>query len=122
MLWQFLVLLTVHWIADFVLQTSWQAENKSKRLDALAWHVGVYTGVLAVAAIVLFGIEGAPFAAVNGSLHFTTDYFTSRLNSRLYAKAYPTQRWHNFFVSVGFDQLIHQITLGTTMWLLLVGS
>jgi hypothetical protein len=114
MLWQFLVLLGTHWVADFVLQTHWQASNKSKRLDALARHVMVYTAVLAVASLVLFGVEGAPFAAVNGVLHFGTDYFTSRWTSRLYAK----QEWHNFFVVVGFDQLIHQGTLAATMWLL----
>jgi Protein of unknown function (DUF3307) len=112
MMWQFVALLGVHWVADFILQTHWQASNKSRRIDALAKHVASYTAALAVASIVLFGIEGAPFAAVNGVLHLGTDAVTSRWTSRLWAK----QEWHNFFVVIGLDQLIHQVTLAATMW------
>jgi hypothetical protein len=111
--WQYLVLLAVHWLADFVLQTHWQATNKSKRNGALAAHVGTYTLTLAVGSALLFGqsSQWVYFVALNGVLHFATDYFTSRATSRLYAK----QDWHNFFVVVGFDQLIHQVTLAVTM-------
>jgi hypothetical protein len=113
MLYQLLILLAVHWFADFVLQTHWQATNKSKRNDALAAHVGTYIIVLAVASWVMFGSEIAwlLFVAVNGTLHFATDWLTSRLSSRLYAK----QDFHNFFVVIGFDQLVHQVTLASTM-------
>lgn len=116
-LWQFVALLGTHWVADFVLQTHWQASNKSKNNEALARHVGVYTAALAVASIGLFGLTlaTAMFVAVNGALHFGTDYMTSRASSRLYAK----QDWHNFFVVIGFDQLIHQTTLAATLaWLI----
>jgi hypothetical protein len=113
-LWQFVVLLGTHWLADFVLQTHWQASNKSKRIDALARHVAVYTSVLLVVSVILFGRNGAAFAVLNGLLHFATDYFTSRWSSRLYAK----QDWHNFFVVIGLDQFIHQVTLAATMHLL----
>lgn len=122
--WQFLALLGVHWVADFVCQTHWQASNKSKSNVALAKHVAVYTGILAVASGVLFRYSPIPnaignvliFISINGALHFSTDYFTSRWSSKLYAK----QDWHNFFVVIGFDQLIHQATLAMTMWWLLV--
>jgi hypothetical protein len=40
-----------------------------------------------------------------------TDYCTSRVSSRLYA----TQDWHRFFIVVGFDQVIHQVSLAATM-------
>lgn len=142
--WQFLALLGVHWFADFALQTPWQAANKSKRLDALARHVAGYTAALLAAAILLFGWRVAiGFALVNGALHFATDYFTSRWSSRLFApamrdtarvidftKSYghgptdtdmrlmdvdPTRHWHNFFVVIGVDQLIHQVTLALTI-------
>lgn len=116
-LWRFVALLAIHWVADFVLQTHWQASNKSKRLDALARHVSAYTAVLLVGAIILFGpVVGIGFAAINGALHFATDYFTSRWTSVLYAK----QDWHNFFVVIGIDQLLHQIALAATMSLMVV--
>ena len=119
-LWQFLALLAVHWVADFVLQTHWQAQNKSKNNEALVRHVGVYTGMLALAVPFIFWpvVTFGPFLFVvfNGVLHLGTDYVTSRLSSRLYAK----QDWHNFFVVIGFDQLIHQATLAWLMWAFLL--
>jgi hypothetical protein len=118
-LWQFVSLLAVHWIADFVLQTHWQASNKSKNNVALFRHVLFYTACLAVASGMIFGF-GSPawfgFVWLNFALHFATDYFTSRASSRLYAK----QDWHNFFVVIGLDQLIHQLTLAATMQLILL--
>lgn len=113
MLYQFLALLVVHWVADFVLQTHWQAQNKSKNNNALGQHVAIYTGVLLLATPLIFpqpGFAWPTFVVVNGVLHFATDYFTSRWTSKLYAKG----DWHNFFVVVGFDQLIHQFTLALT--------
>jgi hypothetical protein len=117
-LWQFLALLALHWLADFVLQTHWQATNKSTRNDALLGHVVVYSGALAVGSVGIFGLHPnlAAFLVLNSLLHFVTDYFTSRASSRLYAK----QDWHNFFVVIGFDQLIHQVTLAVTMQLILI--
>jgi hypothetical protein len=114
-LFQFLLLLTFHWAADFVFQTHWQASNKSRRLDALTYHVMTYTAVMAVVSVALFGAIGSPYAAVNGILHFATDYFTSRWTAKLYAR----QDWHNFFVVVGLDQLIHQLTLAATLLIVL---
>lgn len=111
-LWQFVALLAIHWVADFVVQTHWQASNKSKQWDALLRHVTTYTLVLGAGAFLLFDNLWVPlgFTLCNGVLHLGTDYFTSRWSSRLYAK----QDWHNFFVVIGLDQLIHQITLAAT--------
>lgn len=105
-------LLATHWVADFVCQTHWQASNKSKNNEALSRHLASYTAILAAVSVVLFGMTGIVFAAVNGVLHWITDYFTSRASSKLYAK----QDWHNFFVVIGFDQLIHQVTLAVALW------
>ena len=113
--WQFVALLATHWVGDFVLQTNFQASNKSKRLDALSLHVATYTLTLFIAAIILLGVTAAViFAAINGALHFATDYITSRASSKLWEK----QSWHRFFVMIGFDQLIHQATLASTLWIM----
>ena len=127
---QFVLLLAVHWIADFVLQTHWMASNKSKSNVALGAHVATYTAVLFGALPVIFpgsmpSALGAilTFTVVNGALHFATDYCTSRWTSRLFAAwmkdTQRTDHIHNFFVVVGLDQLIHQVTLAATMWWLL---
>ena len=77
------------------------------------------------------------FAGITFICHTITDYFTSRLNSKLWAKAtywgsdemkrlYPIdcpenkhgKYVHNFFVSIGFDQVLHYIQLFLTYSLL----
>lgn len=115
-LWQFVALLAVHWVGDFFLQSHWMASNKSSDNLALSAHVGMYTLTLWVGAAVIF-LGQSPekwvaFALVNGLLHFGTDYFTSRTTARLWKE----QRVHDFFVVIGMDQLIHQVTLAATMW------
>jgi hypothetical protein len=139
-LWQFLALLAVHWIADFVLQTHWQASNKSKDNAALAVHVINYTATIGIAVPGIFfrvDLSAAIFVAVNGVLHFITDWCTSRVSSRLFMGQFQVLTVsgpgmgispgphliskdnfnpHNFFVVIGLDQLIHQATLTVTMW------
>jgi hypothetical protein len=118
MIWQLVGLLLTHWVADFVLQTHWQASNKSKDNEALLRHVGTYTLCLAVGSALIFGQSASwlAFVALNSALHFATDYFTSRASAKLF-----NVDWHNFFVVIGFDQLIHQVTLAVTM-VLIFGS
>jgi hypothetical protein len=109
----FSVLLGVHWIGDFLLQTNWQAKNKSKRLDALGAHVATYTAAITAASAALFGMAGIWFALINGALHFVTDFFTSRWSARYAAN--PDWR---FFAVIGFDQLIHQWTFAVLLALM----
>jgi hypothetical protein len=107
----FLIMLATHYVADFIVQTRWQAENKSHRLDALAKHVATYTLVLVVVSVILFGPIGGLYAAVNGVLHFATDYFTSKWSAQFYV----AKNWRWFWYVIGFDQLIHQVTLALTL-------
>lgn len=113
----YVLLLAVHWLGDFVLQTDWQAKNKSKSNEALLQHIINYSFCLYLFTPIIFFLgtfrAWAGFLLINSALHFVTDYFTSRLNSHLWAKGDV----HNFFVSVGFDQFIHQVTLAVTMLL-----
>lgn len=114
MLFNFVELLFVHWFADFVVQTSSQAFNKSKCNWALARHVLTYTLTLALGSILIFGntIEVIGFSVFNGILHWFTDYYTSRLTKYLYEK----KDYHNFFVIIGLDQFIHHVTLAITVY------
>lgn len=112
MLVSFLIILTAHWIADFVLQTHWQASNKSKNWEALGRHVVNYSLVMYLVCFFLVSpTQATAFWLITFVTHFITDAITSRISSRLYAK----QDWHNFFVIIGLDQLIHQLTLAGTL-------
>lgn len=106
-----LVLLFVHWVADFVLQTDSMAKGKSSSNGTLLRHVSAYAAVLFVAWPMFWSITTASswllFVSVNFTAHFWTDYFTSRLNKRLWAE----ERVHDFFTSVGFDQFLHAAVL-----------
>ena len=112
-IWQLVALLTVHWIADFLCQTRWMAENKSKRIDALSAHVATYSVVLGLAALVLFGasINLIWFILANAVLHFVTDFFTSRATTALWQQ----QNVYGFFAVIGLDQLLHQFALAATL-------
>jgi len=111
----------IHWFADFVLQTHWQATNKSKDNKALTMHVLTYSTVWFLICNVYSVITGnymmlALFAPITFVCHWITDYFTSRLNSKLWGKG----DIHNFFVSVGFDQVLHYAQLFITYYLLTI--
>ena len=112
-------IIVIHWVSDFVLQTHWQATNKSKDNKALTMHVLSYSTVWLLTANIYSIITGnylmlALFPIITFVCHWITDYFTSRLNSKLWAKG----DIHNFFVSVGFDQVLHYVQLFLTYYLL----
>lgn len=110
-----LIILIGHWVFDFILQSHWMASNKSKSNKALLSHVGVYTiGVVILGVFLnLTPIQLFYWVFLNGFLHFITDYITSRITSKLFNKD-----WHNFFLVIGADQLIHYSTLFITLGLI----
>ena len=110
-------ILIVHWIADFVFQTDWQAKNKSTNNKALFEHVFIYTLVWSPIAIFIFGynIQFSIFIMTTFLMHFLTDYVTSRINTRLYNAG----KIHKFFVSIGFDQILHYTQLVLTYYILI---
>jgi hypothetical protein len=113
-----LTLLTGHFFADFVFQSHWMATNKCKNFNALFSHVLVYSAAMIPIVFVIFGyltgsLNGTiSYMLLNGFLHMVTDFITSRSTSFLWKK----ENTHMFFVVVGFDQLIHQATLLTTLY------
>lgn len=81
-------------------------------------HTMVYSGVFTIASIIYTVATGNYLMLVFGPVtllfHTTTDFFTSRLNSKLWAKGDV----HNFFVSVLFDQFLHFVQLFLTFYYL----
>lgn len=94
-------------------------------MDALLSHVAVYYVSMVICTGLLFycvyGPDGwmwgmlALWWMVNAAAHLAVDYVTSRITSRLWAKG----DMHNFFVMIGFDQLLHYALLFTTLeWMI----
>lgn len=94
-----LMLVWIHWLADFVCQTDYMAKGKSKSIKILSYHVWIYS--------VMFLPFGWKMFAVNFVTHWIIDYFSSRATSKLWAKGDV----HNFFVVIGLDQALHLTTL-----------
>jgi len=126
-------ILIIHWFADFVLQTDKQAKGKSKNWNDLLEHTTFYSLVwIMPMAFLLPSNYILVFWFITFICHTITDYFTSRLNSKLaperqYLLSHPhlsnyfifkNENWHNFFVSIGFDQILHYVQLFITYYFL----
>jgi membrane-bound metal-dependent hydrolase YbcI (DUF457 family) len=101
-------ILLAHWIGDFIFQSDYHAVNKSKSNRVLFAHVMMYSVPLYFVGLLLLPINYALiFVAINVVAHFITDYFTSRITSKLWQK----NDRHNFFVVIGLDQMLHAVVL-----------
>lgn len=102
-------ILLIHFLADFVLQTSEQAVKKSHDFGHLTYHVLTYSLVWLLASGMLFDrfIHMLAFCLITYYLHLATDFVTSKLSSHFFKK----KDFHNGFVIVGADQLLHYIQL-----------
>ena len=118
-------ILLIHWFADFVMQTDKQAKGKSNNWNDLISHTLTYSLIwfIPLYIVIFSGYTREEvgwsqwmllFIPITFIFHTITDYFTSRLNSRLWSEG----KVHNFFVSVGFDQVLHYIQLFLTYYLL----
>jgi len=130
-----LLLLSIHFVADFLFQSDWMAVNKSKNWLALTWHAAVYSAC--------FAFFGPLFVVATFASHFVTDAVTSRITSRLWFFRREDGIWiqapytmpkhgreiinpwspidgvrHWFFVVIGLDQMIHAWTLAWTLHLI----
>jgi len=101
------MLIWIHFVADFILQSDMMATKKSSSNKWLGLHILAYS--------IPWFYFGWLFAVINAVAHFCTDYITSRITSRLY-KAGKT---HWFFVVIGFDQAVHLTTLFVTYSLMI---
>lgn len=103
-----IAVLIAHWIGDFILQSDYHATNKSKSNRVLLAHVLTYfIPMYCISFLFMEPAIAIIWSFGNAALHFITDYFTSRLTSKLWLKGDR----HNFFVTIGADQTIHMICL-----------
>lgn len=90
-----LLLIWMHFVADFVLQTDKVALHKSSDNMILTFHVTIYS--------LPFLYFGWKFAVITWLAHFVTDWITSRITKRLHQAGHR----HWFFVTIGCDQALH---------------
>jgi hypothetical protein len=112
-------ILIIHWIADFLCQTDKMAQGKSKNWGDLLRHTFTYSMIFGFFMCFILPVESniflpTLFFLITFVAHTITDYFTSRLNSKLWAEG----KVHWFFVSIGFDQILHYIQLFSTYQIL----
>lgn len=99
-----ILIVWLHFISDFLLQTDKMALNKSKSIKWLSIHIVAYSSTL-------FLFLGWKYALVNGILHWITDFITSKGTTALWLR----NERHWFFVIIGVDQAIHMTCLILTM-------
>ncbi len=69
-------------------------------------------GILSMCEVV--GPSWPLYVLINTVLHFAVDFYSSKA-TKYYS---GNSDWHNFFVIIGLDQLIHQFCLISTIFLL----
>src|SRR5688572_16954771 len=112
----YVYMLLTHWLADFCLQTDEQAKGKSTSVKLLTFHVATYSLMMGISGLFYFGDwrKCLIFAGITFVAHWITDFITSRIGKPFWAKG----DYHNGFVVVGFDQVLHYVQLYLTInWL-----
>jgi hypothetical protein len=110
-------ILLIHFLADFALQTHEQATKKSTDIKWLTFHVASYSLMWFLGAYFYYDGDfnlALQFATITFVCHWITDFFTSRIGKPFWDK----QDFHNGFVVVGFDQVLHYIQLVVTLLML----
>lgn len=100
--WSVIVIVWLHFLADFFMQSNDMATKKSSSNIWLGIHVSVYS--------LPFLLLGVKYALFNAACHFVVDYFTSRFNKKMW----EAKEVHWFFNGVGFDQSVHYTILVLT--------
>jgi hypothetical protein len=122
-----ILILFIHFVADFIFQTRTMGRKKSTNIYWLTTHVLAYSiatimGWSLFLGFENFGIKTLLYIFVATFItHWITDYFTSKLSGYCYLKSLEHKEsrkgdfWEWFFWGViGFDQFIHGLTLVLT--------
>lgn len=91
--------------------------KKSKSVKWLTLHIIAYTSITMFCwylLLIFYDIDTSFYNFAVGFIlvfatHWVTDYVTSKITSKLYAKG----DYHNFFVVIGFDAVLHYLQLFT---------
>lgn len=128
-------IIIIHWFADFLMQDEKWALGKSKNWKDLLSHTVTYSCITGLLYLILFPctfnfpdffttklgyLNIFCFVIITFITHTITDYFTSRIVSKKFAKQEYGSAIPNFgaFTIIGIDQVLHYIQLFLTYYLL----
>jgi hypothetical protein len=117
-----LCIIFIHWLADFVMQDEKWALGKSKNIRDLVSHTSMYTIVSTIYMIFLMYVildkqystdKILYFMTITFVAHTATDYFTSRIVSKMFFYKKYGSPIPNFgaFTMIGIDQVLHYVQL-----------
>lgn len=128
----------LHFIADFVLQSREMGKRKSTDLWYLTYHVIIQMTVMFLGTYFVLGdVKAFHFATLNGIIHGVIDwnvwkmykYYVKRLiesthGSDPFLNTEAANQWrywedHRFYLTIGFDQFLHSITILLVIWIVL---
>lgn len=126
---EILIIITSHYIADFIFQDKEWAEKKSHNFNLLLKHAVYYTticcGLIVTLDDLYFGRSNSFFVMITFYLitffcHFITDKYTSRVTSRMFKEGKYGTSIPNIgaFSVIGFDQVLHYFQLFITYYFL----
>lgn len=104
-------LIGAHFLSDWVLQTRYIAENKSKSWLVLGHHLGIIAGGICV-AFILCGVPATPVILGKFALYILAHGIQDRYIWRFYEKHYhdpkrPDYKPKAFYNTIAVDQFIH---------------
>jgi hypothetical protein len=118
----FILIVVMHWVADFIFQAEEWSLGKSKTWAPLLKHTVTYSILWYFPVVVMTSewVLAFAFVGITFIAHTITDYFTSRIVSKKFAKGYYGSPIPNFgaFSTIGFDQVLHYVQLIVTWYFL----
>lgn len=106
-----ILIMFLHFLADFVFQSNKMAQGKSSSWKWLLAHVGTYGLIFFVGLYFFVSFKFLLYyVGINVLLHLYIDSKTSKITKRLWAE----KKVHEFFVAIGFDQFLHYLCLYLT--------
>ena len=102
-----------HLVADWLLQTEWQALNKDKNYRALFSHIGVYSLVMLGVLFVNFGFYNLTVYLVVGMIALTHAFIDRRWPVIWFMKTFRliVEREPKGVILLGVDQTFHVLLL-----------
>ena len=105
------LILFLHFLADFVFQSNKMAQNKSVSRKWLLAHVGTYGLILFLGLYFFVSFKFLLYyVGINMLLHYMIDAETSKITKKLWAE----KKIGEFFVMIGWDQFLHYFFLYLT--------